>query len=81
MNMEGLFIGAVVHSVHHLGGGRYRCEAALVTDLFDARTGNINVREMGNLQLRSCLSSAGGEGGTWHWPEQPEQSATGEVSR
>lgn len=68
--LQHLFVGSIVHYVHHLGDGRYKDVAAIVTDVYDKETGNINVREMDFLHLRSCLYSETREGGTWHWPER-----------
>lgn len=64
-------IGAIVHYCEPRWQGEtlsYKCVAAIVLDVYNAETGNINVRELDNMQLRSCLYSEQPQGGTWHWP-------------
>jgi hypothetical protein len=69
--MDALHIGSIVHYCYNLGfGGPPKCVAAIVTDVFDKNTGNINVREFQSMDLKSCLYSEAKEsGGTWHWAE------------
>jgi hypothetical protein len=69
--MEQLIVGSIVHYMENLGYGQPpKCTAAIVIDVYDKAAGNINVREFGNLHIRSTLYSENKEGGTWHWPER-----------
>ena len=69
--MGELFIGAVVHFAYNLGfGGPPVCVPAVVTFIYDQKTGNIAARELQTLDMKSMLYAAGGEAGTWHWPEK-----------
>ena len=69
--MEGLTVGRIVHYCYNLGfGGPPKHVAAIVMDVLDTDTGNINVREFQSMDYKSCLYSEGKEAGTWHWPER-----------
>jgi hypothetical protein len=69
--MEELTVGSIVHYCYNLGfGGPPKHVAAIVTDVFDRATGNINVREFQSMDVKSCLYSENKEAGTWHWIEK-----------
>jgi len=69
--MEDLTIGILVHYVYNLGFGQpYKHVPAIVMDVLDKNTGNINVREFQTMDYKSCLYSEDKEPGTWHYPER-----------